>query len=159
MSKIVPKEEYKAARQKQQEAKKEAYDRGTSMIKPFAPGHQVWLNKTGRANERWIKATVTSIYKESNNCSVTVKTEDGAVYRRNRKFIQARPTTNKCTYLQNNVMPLMNMEVPMEPEPLCKSPQITSPPSDISQRFSRLKNPFRHQEQTNNQMLRGGFVC
>ena len=135
VSKIVPKEEYKAARQKQQEAKKEAYNRGTRMIKLFVPGQQVWLNKTGQANERWIKATVTGIYDEISNRSVTVKTEDGAVYRRNRKFIRARPTTNECTYLQNNVMPLTNMEVPMEPKPSYESSPIKSPSSDISRRF------------------------
>ncbi|KAK2704041.1 hypothetical protein QYM36_017617 [Artemia franciscana] len=91
VSKIMPKEKYKAASQKQQEAKKEAYDRGTHMIKPFAPGQQAWLNKTGQANERWIKAIVTSIYNKSSNSSMTVKTEDGAVYRRNRKFIMPDP--------------------------------------------------------------------
>ncbi|KAK2713152.1 hypothetical protein QYM36_011741 [Artemia franciscana] len=65
------------------------------------------------------------------------------LYRRNRKFIHARPTTNECTYLQNNMMPLTNMEVPMEPEPLYESPLITSPSSNISWRFSLPEESFQ----------------
>ncbi|KAK2712438.1 hypothetical protein QYM36_011207 [Artemia franciscana] len=94
-------------------------------------GQQVWFNITGQANRRWIKVTVTGIYHESSNQSVTVKTEDGAVYRCN-----TRSTTSKFIYKQNNEMLLTNIEVPMEPVPSCKSLQVTSPSTNINGRSS-----------------------
>ncbi|KAK2724539.1 hypothetical protein QYM36_001141 [Artemia franciscana] len=106
------------------------------MIKSLTPSQQVWLNKTGQANRRWIETTVSGIYDESSNRSVTVKTEDGAVYRRNRNYIGTRSTTNEFTYLQNKEIPLTNIEMPLEPGPSCESPQATSLSTNISGRFS-----------------------
>ena len=138
----VPNQEYKEARKKQQEAKKEAYDRHTHPIKPFAPGQPVWLNKTGQAKERWIKAHVTGRYDESSDRSLTVETEDGTVYRRNRKFIRPRYSTNGCKYLQNNGTTLTSMEVPIVPESSYLSPTKSSPSSDASRKLSPREESF-----------------
>ena len=86
-SKIIPPSSFQQARERQQKLQTESYNRHSKDLKPLLKDQTVWVKLDH--NARWQKALILKKYEYA-PWSYILQTENGKVYRQNRRQIRER---------------------------------------------------------------------